>query len=277
MKVSLIQMSIGPEKSANLAHARSLIDAAAAGGADMAVLPERFCCEYRNTSFVANRESAGGEAWRMLSAAAAENGIYIIGGSLPEEEGDKLYNTSFVFGRDGRQIARCRKTHLFDIAVDGGQHFRESATFTPGDDICVFDTEFGRLGLCICFDMRFPELARIMSMEGAFAVFCPASFNMTTGPAHWELTFRGRAVESQVYTLGCAPARDEGGRYVSYANSIAVDPWGTVMERAGAEETTLTVELEPGRVASIRRQLPLMSARRTDLYTLKRAGLRPEA
>ena len=147
MKVSLIQMSIGPEKSANLAHARSLIDAAAAGGADMAVLPEMFCCEYRNKSFVANRESAGGEAWRMLSAAAAENGIYIIGGSLPEEEeeGDKLYNTSFVFGRDGRQIARCRKTHLFDIAVDGGQHFRESATFTT---ISAFSTRSSAVSAC---------------------------------------------------------------------------------------------------------------------------------
>ena len=270
MKVSLIQMSVVPDKAANLAHARALIAAAAEAGADIAVLPEMFCCEYRNRAFVENRESAGGPAWAMLSAAAAENGVYLVGGSLPEEEGGRLYNSSFVFGRDGRQIARCRKTHLFDIAVDGGQHFQESATFTAGDDICVFDTEFGKMGLCICFDMRFPELARIMSMSGALAVFCPASFNMTTGPAHWELTFRGRAVESQVFTFGCAPARDEGGRYVSYANSIAVDPWGTVLARAGAEETTLTLDIDPGRVENVRRQLPLMSARRTDLYTLRR-------
>ena len=270
MKVSLIQMSVVPDKAANLAHARALIAAAAEAGADIAVLPEMFCCEYRNRAFVENRERAGGPAWAMLSAAAAENGVYLVGGSLPEEEGGRLYNSSFVFDRAGRQIARCRKTHLFDIAVDGGQHFQESATFTAGDDICVFDTEFGKMGLCICFDMRFPELARIMSMEGALAVFCPASFNMTTGPAHWELTFRGRAVESQVFTFGCAPARDEGGRYVSYANSIAVDPWGTVLARAGAEEATLTLDIDPGRVESVRRQLPLMSARRTDLYTLRR-------
>ena len=277
MKVALIQLRSTDDKAYNLEHAAGMIAEAAQGGTDVVVLPEMFCCEYKNSSFIASQEPAGGPAWSMLSAAAKEHRVWIIGGSIPEADGGRLYNTSFVFDRQGRQAARCRKSHLFDIAVKGGQHFRESDTFTPGDEIVTFDTEFGRLGLCICFDMRFPELARIMSMEGSFAVFCPASFNMTTGPAHWELTFRGRAVESQVYTLGCAPARDEGGRYVSYANSIAVDPWGTVMERAGAEETTLTVELEPGRVESVRRQLPLMSARRTDLYTLKRTTLRVEA
>ena len=196
--------------------------------------------------------------------------MWLIGGSIPESDGGKLYNTSFVFNRQGELAARCRKSHLFDIAVEGGQHFKESATFTPGNEICSFDTEFGRLGLCICFDMRFPELARIMSLDGAWAVFCPASFNMTTGPAHWEIMFRSRAVESQVYTLGCAPARDEQGSYVSYANSIAVSPWGDVLARAGAEETTLYVELDPAYVESIRAQLPLMSARRTDMYTLRR-------
>lgn len=270
MKAALIQMRTVSDKAENLRHARELIDEAAKNGADLCVLPEMFCCEYRNRSFIENREPAGGPAWQMLSAAARENRVWLIGGSVPEAEDGKLYNTSFVFDREGNLAARCRKSHLFDIAVEGGQHFKESATFTPGNEICSFDTEFGRLGLCICFDMRFPELARIMSLDGAWAVFCPASFNMTTGPAHWEIMFRSRAVESQVYTLGCAPARDEQGSYVSYANSIAVSPWGDVLARAGAEETTLYVELDPAYVESIRAQLPLMSARRTDMYTLRR-------
>ena len=270
MKAALIQMRTVADKAENLRHARELIDEAAKNGADLCVLPEMFCCEYRNRSFIENQEPAGGPAWQMLSAAARENRVWLIGGSVPEAEDGKLYNTSFVFDRAGNQAARCRKSHLFDIAVEGGQHFKESATFTPGDEICSFDTEFGRLGLCICFDMRFPELARIMSLDGAWAVFCPASFNMTTGPAHWEIMFRSRAVESQVYALGCAPARDEQGSYVSYANSIAVSPWGDVLARAGAEETTLYVELDPAYVESIRAQLPLMSARRTDMYTLRR-------
>lgn len=270
MKAALIQMRTVADKAENLRHARELIDEAAKNGADICVLPEMFCCEYRNRSFIENQEPAGGPAWQMLSAAARENRVWLIGGSVPEAEDGRLYNTAFVFDRAGNQAARCRKSHLFDIAVEGGQHFKESATFTSGNEICSLDTEFGKLGLCICFDMRFPELARIMSLDGAWAVFCPASFNMTTGPAHWEIMFRSRAVESQVYTLGCAPARDEQGSYVSYANSIAVSPWGDILARADAEETTLYVELDPAYVESIRAQLPLMSARRTDMYRLER-------
>ena len=139
-----------------------------------------------------------------------------------------------------------------------------------GSQITVFDTEFGKIGLCICFDMRFPELARIMALEGAQVLFVPASFNMTTGPKHWELMFRSRAVDNQVITVGSAPARDENGPYVSYANSIVVDPMGQVLARAGAEETILTVDLDLTEIAHTRAQLPLMPARRTDLYTIGR-------
>ena len=270
MKVALIQLASTDDKARNLVHAREKIAEAAKGGADLVCLPEMFCCEYRNKSFIAAQEPAGGPAYTMLSGAARENGVWLIGGSIPESEGDKLYNTSFVFDRSGREAARCRKSHLFDIAVKGGQHFRESDTFTPGDEIVTFDTEFGRFGLCICFDMRFPELARIMALDGAWAVFCPASFNMTTGPAHWEIMFRSRAVESQVYALGCAPARDEHGSYVSYANSIIVHPWGNVIERAGAGETILFAELLKSEADSVREQLPLLSARRADMYRLER-------
>jgi predicted amidohydrolase len=126
------------------------------------------------------------------------------------------------------------------------------------------------MGLCVCFDIRFPELSRLMALDGAQAIFCPAAFNMTTGPAHWELLFRGRAVENQVFTLGCAPARDEQGAYVSYGNSIAVSPWGDVIARAGAEETILYADLDLGLVETVRRQLPLVSARRTDVYRLEK-------
>ena len=261
MKVALIQLASTDDKEYNLAHARDMIAEAAKGGTDIVCLPEMFCCEYRNKSFIANQEPYGGPACRMLSEAARDNGVWLIGGSIPESDGGKLYNTSFVFNRQGELAARCRKSHLFDIAVKGGQHFKESDTFTPGDEVVTFDTEFGKLGLCICFDMRFPELARIMALDGAWAVFCPASFNMTTGPAHWEIMFRSRAVESQVYTLGCAPA---------YSNSIIVHPWGKVIERADAEECILRAEITREEAEAIREQLPLMSARRTDMYTLER-------
>ncbi len=270
MRVSIVQMQVVEEKVKNIAHAWALTEQAAKNGADIVVLPEMFPCFYENAAFLENAEEAGGMIWQALSDMARDNGVYLIGGTFPEREGDRLYNTCFVFDREGRQIARHRKTHLFDVDVQGGQHFKESDTFTPGKDITVFDTEFGRLGLCVCFDMRFPELARIMALEGAKAVFVPAAFNMTTGPLHWEVMFRSRAVDNQLFTVGCAPARDENGPYVSYGNSLAVDPWGKVLCRADAGEEVLTAELALSEVEQTRMQLPLIPARREDLYILKR-------
>lgn len=270
MNVSILQMTVTADKETNLAHAGALVRQAAQNGADVAVLPEMFVCLYETSAFTANAEAVGGRVWQALSAMARDNGVYLVGGSFPEREGERLYNSSFVFDPAGRQIARHRKTHLFDVDVAGGQHFMESDTFTPGSDVTVFETEFGKMGLCICFDMRFPELARLMALEGAKAVFVPAAFNMTTGPLHWEIMFRSRAIDNQVFTVGCAPARDENGPYVSYGNSMAVDPWGKVLCRADAAEEVLTVSLDLDEVARTRAQLPLMPARRTDVYRLER-------
>jgi len=270
MKIALAQMKVVPDKQQNLRHAEEMVRQAAAAGADIVVLPEMFCCEYMNSAFIQNREPAGGPAWQMLADAAAQNAVWLIGGSVPEADGTRTYNTSFVFDRSGRQAAFHRKMHLFDIDVEGGQHFRESDTFSSGNTITLFDTEFGRMGLCICFDIRFPELSRLMALEGAKVIVCPASFNMTTGPAHWELMFRSRAVEDQVIAVGCATARNTSGTYVSYGNSIIVSPWGDILMRAGAEETILYTDLDLDLVDKIRGELPLLSARRTDVYRLER-------
>ena len=270
MKIALIQMKVYPHKLENLVHAEKLVREAAATGADLVMLPEMFCCEYHNRAFLENRESAGGATWQMLSRVAAENSVWLVGGSMPEAEGERTFNTSFVFDRSGRQATFHRKMHLFDIDVEGGQHFRESNTFTAGDNVTTFDTEFGRMGLCVCFDIRFPELCRLMALEGAWVIFCPAAFNLTTGPAHWELLFRGRAVENQVFTAGCASAHDVNGPYVSYGNSIAVSPWGEIIARADAEETIVYAVLDFALVEKIRNELPLISARRTDIYCLDR-------
>lgn len=270
MKVALVQLSTCADKAKNLEHAREVLQNAAQMGADIIVLPEMFCCEYRNSSFIECKEELGGPAWQMLSESAKSAGVWIVGGSIPEQDGDRLYNTSFVFDREGRQAARCRKMHLFDIYMKNGQYFKESDTFTAGDEVCTFDTEFGKMGLCICFDLRFPELSRLIALDGAQVLFCPASFNMTTGPVHWELLFRGRAVENQIFTCGCAPARDEHGSYISYGNSIISSPWGDVLGRADAEETIILADLDLASIESTRAQLPLMSARRTDIYSIKK-------
>lgn len=267
MKISLVQMNVVSDKTENVAHAKELIRKSAWKGADLVVLPEMFCCLYANDSFVENGEQAGGFVWREMSEAARANGVYLVAGSMPEEEGDALYNTSFVFDPAGRQIARHRKAHLFDMDVPGGQRFFESDTFSPGESVTVFDTPWGKVGLCICFDMRFPELVRAMAMRGAFLVVAPAAFNMTTGPAHWETMFRQRAVDNQIFTVGVAPARDEGGPYVSYGNSIACHPWGNVLVRCGKEEDCVIVDIDPAEIMVVRKQLPLISSLRNDLYS----------
>ncbi len=266
MKIALIQFPVTADKQDNLNRAAESIRQAAQNGADMAVLPEMYSCPYENSCFRPYGEEVGGSAWAMLSAAAAENSIYVVGGSIPELEDDRVYNTSFVFDPAGKQIARHRKAHLFDIDVPGGQRFKESDTLSPGSAITTFETTFGIFGLCICFDLRFEELARCMTLRGARAIVVPAAFNMTTGPAHWELLFRQRAVDNQVFTVGVSPARDENGPYIAYGNSIAVDPWGTVLCRAGSEADILYAELDFDRLTAVRQQLPILAARRTDLY-----------
>ncbi len=271
VKIALIQMKVVEEVELNLRCAGERVAEAAGRGAQIVVLPEMFCCPYTSKSFVKNQEPQGGRAWQALRRMAADSHVYLIGGSVPECDGEgHIYNTCFVFSPDGVQRAGHRKVHLFDIDVPGGQSFRESNTFTAGDEFTVIDTEYGRTGVEICFDIRFEEQTRLMALSGARMIFVPAAFNMTTGPAHWELLFRSRALDNQLYMFGCAPARDEKGAYVSYGNSIAVSPWGEVLGRLGADEGILYVEADMGRVDAVREQIPVLKNRRADLYELKR-------
>lgn len=270
MKIGLIQMGAGMDKDKNLCRAAEFVKKCKEDGADIAVLPEIFNGPYSNDYFRQYAEPVKGKSWQALSHMAKDNQLWLVGGSIPEiDEEGKVYNTSFVFDPEGNQVARHRKMHLFDIDVKGGQSFKESDTFTAGDEVTVFDTPWGKIGLCICFDFRFPELSRLMVLGGAQVLVVPAAFNMTTGPAHWELLFRQRAVDGQCYTVGVAPARDEKGCYVSYGNSIAVSPWGDVLWRAGAEEIFQVVELDMEQVQQVRQQLPLLSARREDVYEVR--------
>ena len=255
MRVALLQMKVTANKEENIRHAGELLAKAVRAGCDIAVLPEMFCCPYSTKYFREYGEEQNGPAQEALSRFAKQNGIYLIGGSIPELEGDKVYNTSYVYDRQGRQIAKHRKAHLFDVDIKGGQRYRESDSFSPGCGTTAFDTPFGRFGVCICFDIRFAAFIHEMRDIDFLAV--PAAFNMTTGPMHWELLFRARAVDEQLFTFGCAPARDERSSYVSYANSIAVSPWGRVIARAGAEETVLMVDVDPSEVREMRAQIPI--------------------
>ncbi|WP_274952808.1 carbon-nitrogen hydrolase family protein [Angelakisella massiliensis] len=269
LKAALVQMQVQPETKDSLARAGSFIKKAAAEGADLVLLPEMFCCPYQTKNFPLYAQQEGEEVWQELSRMAREQKVILAAGSVPErDEAGKIYNTAYVFDREGRQIAKHRKMHLFDIDVSGGQSFRESDTLTPGNSVTTFETEFGVMGLCICYDFRFPELSRLMVDRGAQVILVPAAFNMTTGPAHWEILFRTRALDNQVFTLGAAPSRDPSSGYTSYGNSIAVSPWGDVMDRLEEQEGMLLCTLDLDRVAQVRRELPLLAHRRKDVYTL---------
>jgi predicted amidohydrolase len=269
MKIGLIQMKVQQDKMKNIEIAKHFIAKVVEEGADMAVLPEMFNCPYNTVNFPIYAEEEGGETFRLLSDLARENHIYLVAGSIPEREGDKVYNTSFVFDRKGNKIGKHRKMHLFDIDVEGGQYFKESDTLSPGKELNVFETEFCKVGLLICYDLRFPEASRILVEKGAKVIVVPAAFNMTTGPAHWEILFRSRALDNQVYTVGVAPARDENYSYISYANSIVASPWGNIIERMDEKEGYRVVELDLDYVEKVRRELPLLKHRRTDVYKLE--------
>ena len=253
MRISLIQMRVTGEKERDLINAARLVRAA--GRSDLIVLPEMFCCEYRPAAFVVNAEPMGGRITDALAEMAAASGAYLVGGSMPESDGGRIYNTCPVFDGEGRLIAKHRKAHLFDIDVKAGQRFFESETLSKGEGSTVFDTPFGRIGVAVCFDIRFTDF--IHGMDGIDMLAVPAAFNMTTGPLHWELLFRARAVDEQIFTFGCAPARDENASYVSYAKSIAVDPWGAVIARAGEGEEILSFDIDPAEVRAVRAQIPI--------------------
>ena len=269
-KTALMQTKVVKNKKTNVDHALSLIEEVAEKGADLAVLPEMFCCPYDNSFFKEYGEEEGGYAFTRISQAAKKAGIYVIAGTMPELEANKVYNTSYVFDRKGEKIGKHRKMHLFDIDVEGGQYFKESDVLTPGRDITVFDTEFCKMGLGICYDIRFPELSRLMALEGAQVIIFPAAFNMTTGPAHWELNFRGRALDNQVYTIGVAPARDMEASYHSYGNSIVVSPWGDVIKRMDEKEGYIIQEINLAYLEKVRKELPLLKHLRKDIYRVSR-------
>ena len=269
LRLACIQLLPKPSKRETYAHIRELVDTVPEG-TDLIMLPEMWNGPYDAKRFPDFAEPDGGPSRQFLSALAKEKRVYLCGGSIAEREGDRVYNTAYVFDPDGTCIAKHRKMHLFDIDVKGGQRFFESDTLSPGDSVTVFDTPFGRIGLCICYDLRFPELSRLMTDAGARILLVPAAFNMTTGPAHWELLFRCRAVDNQVFTVGTAPARDETASYRSWGHSIVCSPWGEVLAEADEKECVLFAALDLALVDRVRNEIPVLRQRRTDVYTIRR-------
>lgn len=284
VKIALCQVRVGSNKEENLNTVKEAVTEAAKNGAKMILLPEMFNCPYSNDSFGPYAEELGikgdsdSESWVpdqksspsafALHELAKSNDVILIGGSLPERDDGKLYNTSLAFDRSGRLLARHRKAHLFDIDIPGKITFKESATLTAGQKMTLFDTEYGKVGLAICYDIRFPEYAQLCAANGASFLALPGAFNMTTGPAHWELLMRSRAMDNQLFVLACSPARNPDASYQAWGHSMACSPFGEVLATAEHTPTTVYAELDLSTVETIRRQLPYRTQKRTDLYTL---------
>jgi len=253
-------------KQETILTAERMIREAAAVDAQIIALPEMWNCPYSNLYFREYAEPQEGETVLIMSKLAAELKVYLIGGSIPELSDGKVYNTCFIFDRMGNIIGKHRKAHLFDIDVKDGIRFMESETLTAGDCVTVVDTEFGKVGVAICYDVRFPELSRKMALLGAKLIVLPAAFNMTTGPAHWDVTMRARALDNQIYFAAVSPARNMEGLYQAYGNSCVITPWGDFLAKADEKETILYADIDMAYEEEIRQQLPLLKHRRPELY-----------
>lgn len=216
---------MGANKVENLKKASNLVREAALKGAKLISLPE--CCNspYGNDYFPEYAEPISGESVKAFSEMAAENQIYLIAGSIPERDGDKLYNTSTIFNPKGEMINKHRKLHLFDIDIPGKVTFQESKTLNPGNGVTIVETPFCKFGVGICYDIRFAEMAQIMAKKGCHLLVYPGAFNMTTGSAHWELLTRMRALDNQLYVASVSPARDTSASYVAWGHSTLCSPW----------------------------------------------------
>lgn len=274
VRLTQIQMDVTEDRQRNIRHARTLIDQASAQGSEIVCLPEMFTTPYDNDYFKRFAETDDGETASMLRDAALKNRITLVGGSFPELDGPRLYNTSLIIGPDGEVLGKHRKMHLFDIAIEGKFSFKESDTLSAGNGITVVDTPVGRIGVAICFDIRFPELFRLMVLQGARIILVPAAFNTTTGPAHWHMLARCRAVDNQAFVALTSPSRS-GSVFKSYGHSLVSDPWGTVLSEADEDEALLTTDVDLEVVETVRRELPFLSARRNDVYTLN-ASIMPQ-
>ena len=269
MRVAAIQMVSAIAREANLARAHSLLAEAAAEGAELAVLPEYFCMMgARDTDKLGLRETAGaGTVQSFLSDAAREFGLWVVGGTLPLETGDDdhVFNSSLAYSPEGQCVARYDKIHLFYFD-NGRERYDERRVIAPGSRPVCFDLPSRdghrwRVGMSVCYDLRFPELYRVLAREGAELLLVPSAFTHTTGAAHWEVLLRARAIENLAWVVAPAQGgRHENGRQ-TWGQTMVVDPWGAVVAQRAVDEAVVMVDIDAPRVERARAQLPALSHR----------------
>jgi deaminated glutathione amidase len=268
MRAAAVQLNATDDKERNMATADRLTRDAAGDGADLIVLPEKFNVLGEHEHYVAGAEPLDGPTISWARATARELGVDLVAGSIVErrEGRDKLGNTSVHVGPDGEVKAVYRKIHMFDFVV-GGIEYRESASEEPGDEIVLSETDDGiPLGLTVCYDLRFPELFRILAIRGARVITLPAAFTKVTGRAHWEILVRARAVENQAFMVAADQIGTHPPDKESFGGSMIVDPWGEVLARAPDEECFVAANLDFARQDEVRDQLPSLANRVASAY-----------
>ena len=266
--MALLQLDTQDDKAANLKRIGEMIDEAAGKRAQFVCMPEMANYIGIGVGPFQNAEDVpGGPTADLFRDKAKQHGIWIHGGSIPERiAGEKrVYNTTVVFNPKGEIVAKYRKIHLYDINVKNGISFMESDTIKAGDDIVNFDSEFGPMGLAICYDIRFPEIYRLLTLRGAKLIFNPAEFNIFTGKDHWECLVRARAIENVCYMV--APGQFGPKKtFHTYGRSIVVDPWGNVIAKASDRECVVMAEIDMSYADRMRDQVPCIKNRRPETY-----------
>jgi len=268
MLVSAIQLNSTQNKDENLKKSIEYIEKAAHAGAKLIVLPEYMNYISSKKEALSQAETIPGPTTNQLSEKAKELGVYIHCGSMLEYYNDeKAYNTSVLINDKGRIEATYRKIHLFDLDVENVVTYKESDLIQPGEDIVTAKTTVGNIGLSICYDLRFPELYRNLTLQGAEILTVPAAFNQNTGIHHWEPLLKARAIENQCYVIAPGQIGSYEGK-PTFGSSMIIDPWGMVVARASDMEGFITAEIDLDYVARLRQQLPCLSNRKPELYTM---------
>lgn len=267
LRLGVAQSTATENKQDNLKTAKSKIEELVSLNCDVVVLPECFNSPY-GTEYFENyaEEIPNGETCQFLKEMSTENKVHIVGGSIPEKDGNNLFNTSTVWSPDGQLLCRHRKIHLFDIDIPGGIKFQESSILKAGNTPTMFNVKNWKFGIGICYDLRFEELAKLYRIKGCHALLYPGAFNWTTGPLHWELLLRGRGVDNQVYVAGVSGAYNPNASYKAWGHTTIVDPFGEVVKKMEHSEGVLYADLDMNFINQVRQQIPIYGQRRTDVY-----------
>lgn len=267
IRVAAIQMVSGPKVQDNLREAEKLINQACAKGARLILLPENFALIGKHDSdILAHMEKIGeGQIQDFLERIAKQNNAVIIAGSVPISTNDsnKIRPALLVYNENGERIARYDKIHLFDVHIpESEEKYLESSTFEPGDEICVVDTSFGRLGLSICYDLRFPELYRLLGEQDAEILLVPAAFTAVTGEVHWHTLLKARAIENQCYVIAAA----QGGVHINgretYGHSMIIEPWGSILDELDTGAGYVISDIDLDKLKNLRKRFPVLSHRK---------------